>query len=83
MGVDAEDIAVMESSTGSPGEKAGGSMASVMEIEGGARVVMLMFTVVCGRKMLYRHRLKLNIQRQRPWQGLSKLGKTLIRGSTS
>jgi hypothetical protein len=45
MGVDAWDTAVMESSTGSPGEKLGGSMASVIEIEGGVRVVMLMFSL--------------------------------------
>jgi hypothetical protein len=45
MGVEAEDTAVMDSSTASPGEKLGGSMASVMEIEGGAGVVMLMFSL--------------------------------------
>jgi hypothetical protein len=33
--------------------------------------------------MLYRHRLELKIQRQRPWQGLSGLGKVFIRGSAS
>jgi hypothetical protein len=43
MGVDAFDTAVMDSSTAAPGAKLGGSMASVMEIEGGAGVVMLMF----------------------------------------
>jgi hypothetical protein len=43
MGVEAWDTAVMESSTASPDEKRGGSMASLMEIEGCAGVVMLMF----------------------------------------
>jgi len=43
MGVDAFETAVIDSSTAAPGEKQGGSIASVTEIEGGAGVVMLMF----------------------------------------
>jgi hypothetical protein len=45
MGVDAFDTAVMDSSTAAPGAKLGGLMASVMEIEGGAGVVIMVFVL--------------------------------------